>query len=133
MLENYKFHHIGYVTDDIDNTSAIFLKLGYKCSEKVLDSIQNVYISFLHKSDAPSIELVQPSNENSSLNKLLKKNGVSPYHICYEVPNIDKAYNEMVEEGFIPLFRPVEAIAMNNRQICYMYNKEIGYIELVNR
>ncbi|WP_321331056.1 VOC family protein [uncultured Bacteroides sp.] len=132
MLKDFKFHHVGYVTDSIDNTSAMFLKLGYECGEKVLDPIQNVYICFLHKNDAPGIELVEPFNESSSLNKLLKKSGVSPYHICYEVPNIEKAYDELLEEEFIPLFRPVEATAMDNRQICYMYKKEIGYIELVN-
>lgn len=133
MLEGFNFHHIGYVTDSIDKTSAMFHKLGYESGEKTLDPIQKVYICFLRKNNAPSIELVEPFDENSSVNKIIKKNGVSPYHICYEVPNVEKAYDELVKEGFTPLFRPVEAAAMDDKQICYMYKKEIGYVEIVNK
>lgn len=132
MKLDFKIHHIGYVTDNIIITSAIFEELGYESDEKILDPIQKVYICFLHKGNVPSIELVEPIDEQSSINKILKRNGVSPYHICYEVSDIEKAYSELVEDGFVPLFRPVEAAAINDRLICYLYKKEIGYIELVN-
>jgi methylmalonyl-CoA/ethylmalonyl-CoA epimerase len=132
MKLDFKIHHIGYVTDNIIITSAIFEELGYESDEKILDPIQKVYICFLHKGNVPSIELVEPIDEHSSINKILKRNGVSPYHICYEVSDIEKAYSGLVEDGFVPLFRPVEAAAINDRLICYLYKKEIGYIELVN-
>ncbi len=78
--------------------------------------------------------MVEPIDERSSVNKILKRNGVSPYHICYEVDDINVAFNELVEaQGYIPLFRPVEAAAMNDRLICYLYKETIGFIELVNR
>lgn len=80
------------------------------------------------------IELVEPTDERSSVNKLLKKNGVSPYHVCYEVDNIEECFVLLTEQyGFIPLFRPVEAAAFGNRLICYLYKKEIGFVELVNK
>lgn len=75
--------------------------------------------------------MVAPADETSSINKLVKKHGVTPYHICFETPDIDLAFEEMTKDGFIPLFRPVEAAAFGDRRICYFYKKETGYLELV--
>lgn len=134
MLKDSHFHHIGYVTDSIANTSDFYLQTGYQATEIIEDEIQRVYICFLNKTGFPRIELIQPIDEQSSVNKILKKTGVAPYHVCYEVADIHVAYDELVETlGFIPLFRPVEAIALENRLICYLYKKEVGFIELVNK
>ncbi|MEL5892862.1 VOC family protein [Bacteroides sp. GD17] len=134
MIDNLKFHHIGYVTDSIADTSVLYLQAGYQVSPIIEDDIQRVKICFLTKQDFPKIELVEPVDERSSVNKILKKNGVSPYHVCYEVDDIKNVFNELTEnQGYIPLFRPVEAVAMENKLICYLYKKETGFIELVNK
>lgn len=134
MLSDFRFHHIGYVTDSIPNTSAFYLQAGYNATAIIEDGIQRVHICFLTKDGFPRVELIAPIDELSSVNKLLKKSGVAPYHICYEVDDIHEAFNELVEkQGYTPLFRPVEAIALDNRLICYLYRKELGFIELVNK
>jgi len=134
MFSNFTFHHIGYVTDNIANTSAFYLEIGYESTAVIEDEIQRVKICFLTKDGFPRIELVEPADENSSVNKIFKKTGVAPYHVCYEVDDINQAYDDLVDiKGFIPLFRPVEAIALENRLICYLYRKEVGFIELVNK
>lgn len=133
MLERFRFHHIGYVTDNITNTSSVYLQAGYQVSPVIEDSVQRVKICFLIKDNSPKIELVEPIDECSSVNKILKGSGVAPYHVCYEVDDINLALDELVDtQGYIPLFRPVEAIAMDNKLICFLYKKEIGFIELVN-
>lgn len=128
-----KFHHIGYVTDNIEATAEIFKQnMGYELSPIVEDDIQRTYIAFLTKAGEPTIELVAPIDEKSSVNKKLKKNGVSPYHVCYEVVDINQTFDDLTEkQGFIPLFRPVEAKAFDNRLICYFYKQEVGYIEIL--
>ena len=134
MLKNWRFHHIGYVTDSIGQTSSFYLQAGYQATAVIEDPIQRVLVQFLTNEGFPRIELIQPIDENSSVNKILKKNGVAPYHVCYEVDDIDKSFDELVEgQAYIPLFRPVEAIALDNRLICYLYKKEVGFIELVNK
>lgn len=134
MLSNFRFHHIGYVTNSIANTAAAYKAAGYQTSPIIKDAIQRVLICFLSKEGFPTIELIEPADEQSSVNKILKKNGVSPYHTCYEVDDINAAFEELVEgQGYTPLFRPVEAIALENRLISYLYKKEIGLIELVNK
>lgn len=133
MLSNFKFHHLGYVTDNIDKTAAVYVAAGYKSGNIIIDPIQQVKVCFLEKQDAPRIELVTPLNDTSSINKFFNKNGVSPYHVCYEVNNVENVFEKLTEEmGYIPLFRPVPAVAFENKLICYLYKKEIGFIEIVN-
>lgn len=132
MLEHFKFHHIGYVTDSITNFSMEYVRGGYSVSDVFIDDIQRTKICFLYKKDNPVIELVEPLDEKSSVNKILKKNGVCPYHICYETDSINTDFDLMCEQGYIPLFRPVKAVAFGDRLICYFYKKEIGFIELLN-
>jgi methylmalonyl-CoA/ethylmalonyl-CoA epimerase len=100
---------------------------GYHASEVVIDTIQQVKVCFLSKDGEPYIELIEPLDENSHVDKILQKNkGVTtPYHLCYEADNIDVVFDILVEMGYTPLFRPIEAIALGNRQICYFYKKEI--------
>ncbi|MHA8051670.1 VOC family protein [Aquirufa sp. ROCK-SH2] len=132
MLPNFKFNHIGYVTYSIESTALFYNNAGYSLSKIITDTTQNVKICFLKKIGEPTIELVEPVDELSSVNKILKKSGVVPYHICYEVDDIFVAYDALCQLGFTPLFRPVEAIAFNGKLICYFYKKEIGYLELLN-
>tara|TARA_Y100001958_G_C21234723_1_gene560912 strand:+ start:93 stop:491 length:399 start_codon:yes stop_codon:yes gene_type:complete len=129
----YKYHHTGVATKDIKLTSAFYKNIAYSQSKIVIDEIQNVKICFLSKKNSPLIELVEPINENSPVNEILKKNGNIPYHFCYEVNNITKAILEMKKLGFIKITNPIPALAFNNRLICFLFNKNVGLIELLEK
>ncbi len=134
MLSKLKIHHIGIATDDITLTKHFYEQLGYVASAPIADPIQRVLICLLTHPNHVPIELVQPLTEKSSVNKILSKNGVTPYHICYEVEDIDSVFDLLTEhENFIPLFRPVEATAMGDKLICYLYRKDVGYIEIIEK
>jgi len=134
MIDNATFSHIGYVTDSIERTSKVYVEAGYEPSPLFVDEIQRTRICFLRKDRMPVVELVEPADEKSSVNKILNKCGVSPYHVCFEVDDVVGAVEEMTQKhSFIALFRPVEAVAFENRLICYLFRKEVGYIELVSR
>ena len=124
--------HIGYITDNLVKTAEAFLLLGYKADVVVNDDTQRTRICFLTKSGATKIELVEPYEDNKTMQKMLKR-GVTPYHTCYEVDDVNAAYEEMLDNDFTPLFKPVAAPAFNNRLICYFWKSDIGFIELVNR
>lgn len=129
----YKLNHIGYLTGNILETSKSFEILGYTAGEIVNDDIQKTKICFLYKENEPNIELVEPYKDNKTMLKMLAKRGVTPYHPCYEVDNIYKEYEDLIAMDWTALFKPVEAPAFNNRKICYFWNSEIGFIELVNK
>lgn len=127
-----QLNHIGYVTDDIAKTAENFRMLGYEVGNIVNDDTQHTRICFLTKPGSTNIELVEPYEDNRTMQKMLKR-GVTPYHTCYEVDDVQTAYDEMLDHDFTPLFKPVAAPAFDNRLICYFWKTDIGFIELVNR
>ena len=129
---NSRFEHVGYVTDDIAKTAETFRLLGYTADQIVDDDTQRTRICFLRKEGEPNIELVEPFEDNKTMQKMLKR-GVSPYHTCYEVDDVNAAYQEMLDNDYTPLFKPVAAPAFGNRLICYFWKSDVGFIELVNR
>ena len=131
-MEN-KIDHIGYPTGDIAATAKAFEKLGYQMGEIVNDDTQRTRICFLTKANEVRVELVEPYEDNRTMRKMLTKQGVSPYHTCYEVDDVDREYEQLIQEDWVALFKPVAAPAFGNRKICYFWNAEIGFIELVNK
>ena len=47
--------------------------------------------------------------------------------------DVDVEYEQLIQEDWTALFTPVAAPAFGNRKICYFWNSEIGFIELVNK
>lgn len=125
------FHHIGIACRDIDKTREFYLGLGYTASPVVDDPLQHVRICFLDKEGAPRLELLQPLDDQSPVARTLATAGVTPYHFCYEVRNIDKAIAALRTKRFLLVSGPVPACALGDRRIAFLYNKNNGLIELV--
>lgn len=129
-----KLHHTGYITGNIDETAQAFEVLGYTKQPTYEDTIQKCFICFLKREEGEAlIELVQPYEDNKTMQKMLTKRGVSPYPLCYEVEDVQAIYDKLSDtEGWLPMFAPVEVVAFGNRKITYFMNYEAGFIEFVN-
>ncbi len=126
-----KIHHIGYAVKDIAISSEKFEKLGYKnISGIVEDSERSVFIQFMEK-DGYLIELIAPLNDKSHINTILRKIGSSPYHICYEVHDIDTEIENLLKSGYVLIEKPDEAVAIANKKAAFLFNKDIGILELL--
>jgi methylmalonyl-CoA/ethylmalonyl-CoA epimerase len=132
MLD-FKIDHLGYAVSDIDRSLKVFLDLGYKkVSDLVIDEIRNVKIVFVKKSDL-KIELISPLNEKSPINSYLKKNGNTPYHICYHVQDIFETIEKLKAMNFKLIERPNAAIALKNKKVAFLFNIDYGILELVEQ
>lgn len=131
MLDTMIFHHIGVAVKDISATAAVYVAGGYKQSETVFDPEQNVNICWLRKEGMPVVELLEPTDETSPVNKTLQKNGVTPYHTCYMVDDIELAVRELRKLKYVIVSKPVEAVAIHCCRVCFLYHKNVGLIELV--
>lgn len=126
-----KTHHIGYLVKDIEKSKTEFSKLGYsEVSSAVHDEARKITICFMRNTGSV-IELVEPDEDCEFLKGLKKKIGVGAYHICYECDDFDNAMNEFCNEGYIVVQEPSQAVAINNRRVVFMFNPDVGLIELV--
>lgn len=126
-----KIHHIGYAVHDIKASEASFIILGYKkCSDIVEDDSRKVSILFMKK-EGYLIELIAPLNEKSHMYTILKKMGSGPYHVCYEVESIDASIDRLLRNGYILVEKPCAAAAIENRKVAFLFNRDIGMLELL--
>lgn len=134
MKHLLKIDHIGYAVRDINKTAQYYIDAGWILSEVFDEEVQQSKIAFLTKEGFTKIELVAPLIEGSPspVDTILQKIGCSTYHVCYVVEDIEQAVEDLFDEGFKPLFEPVESIAMEGHQICYLYHLHVGLIEIVS-
>ncbi len=114
-----KIHHVGYLVKNIGESIRAFEILGYKIVKNIIyDPIRDVDISFIEK-DGYMLELVQPKSNKSVVANLAKKLKVSPYHICYEVKNIDDCVRSFQGFGYIIIDEKEIAPALESRPVFF--------------
>lgn len=131
MLSYLRFHHIGIAVHNIEHTVCQYINGGYLRTLTLFDPVQDVNICFLEKAGMPRVELLEPAGKDSPVTKILHDNGVTPYHVCYEADDLGQAVSDLRKRRFLVVAKPVEAVAMDNRRVCFLYHKDVGLIELV--
>jgi methylmalonyl-CoA/ethylmalonyl-CoA epimerase len=129
-----KVDHIGYAVASIDTALDAYKKMGYyQVSPIYNDKDRNLKIVFVDNHNGVKIELIAPDGDESAVSNILlkMKNVSSPYHICYEVENIEETMVMLKKMGFILTKKPAPAIAFDNRRVVFMVNRDVGLIELV--
>lgn len=130
-MNDIKFHHLGVAVKTIEGASPFYKNLGYSVSETVIEPIQKVKVAYARKEGMPTIELLEPLNEESPINNILTKNGCTPYHICYSVKDINQAISDLRSQGFMPLGKPIPGHGLDDAVMVFMYNANVGLIQLV--
>lgn len=131
MEPQLTFHHVGIACRDIAKSQAFYTSMGYQASEVIDDPLQHVRVCFLDKEGAPRLELLEPLDDQSPVARTLATVGVTPYHLCYEVEDMEAAMASLRCQRFLPVKEPLPACAMGGRRVAFMFQKNTGLIELV--
>jgi methylmalonyl-CoA/ethylmalonyl-CoA epimerase len=127
-----RLHHIGFVVPRISDAVQRFVSgLGVQWDGKVHhDPVQTVKVTFLeHPSgNAPSIELVEPATQDSSVSRFLKRGG-GLHHLCYEVKSLDAQLEHALSAGAILISAPCPAVAFDGRKIAWIITPDRLLIE----
>jgi len=128
-----KIHHIGIVVNNIQDSLGEFSKF-VKFDETTIPTLigsQKVNVCFM-KIGELRIEFIEPVGNESPVKKFLEKGG-GFNHICFEVNNLSKTINEIVEKGGRLIVSPVEGF--EGKQIAFvllnMKKTNLNLVELV--
>jgi methylmalonyl-CoA/ethylmalonyl-CoA epimerase len=127
-------HHIGIVVGSIERHGERYAEcLGLMAlGPAVVDPIQDVRIQFWGDGKRTPVELIEPASENSKVSRFLAKGG-GLHHLCYEVDDVDSALAEAERKGAICVCRPVPAVALQQRRVCFVVYRDLGLVEFLER
>lgn len=133
---DFKFHHVALAVNDIDDTTRILGFCGYALSpdypQLVVDAALGVKLRFLTPaSGGPLLELVCGLGESSPVAQILQKSGVTLYHICFEVRDVEEAVSLLKQQGYVAVSKRMPAKAFGERLIQFLYHKDGGLVELL--
>lgn len=129
-----EFDHVGIAVKNIKDYYENILNtvLGiHELSEIIIDPIQNCKIAFATSSNGVRLELIEPLNEESPVNQILKNKKGGLYHMCFVANNFDEDLKHCLANKFIALTKPQPAIAFNNRRVVFLSTPSFEIIELV--
>ncbi len=121
-----RLNHIGVATPSIEKSVAMYRDLmgATKIGEKFAMPEQGVWVCFV---DCPNsqIELIEPIDEKSPIAGFLAKNPAGgQHHVCFEVPDIIAARDEMKAKGATVLGEP--RIGAHGTPIIFIHPKNMG-------
>jgi methylmalonyl-CoA/ethylmalonyl-CoA epimerase len=128
-----RFHHVGIVVSDVERYFEEHFKeeLGVITLEgPVVDANQGATTAMVRTGPGAGIELVAPIGSDSPVSAALESGG-GFHHICYEVNDINEAFDSLRSKGLVPVSEPVPAVLFGGSKVAFMFSKHGGLIELV--
>ena len=87
---------------------------------------QGVWVSFVNLPNS-QIELIEPYGDASPINAFLEKNPRGgQHHVCFEVPDIIAARDEMQAKGATVLNNGVPRIGAHGVPVIFVHPKDMG-------
>ncbi|MHA1167167.1 MAG: methylmalonyl-CoA epimerase [Candidatus Hodarchaeales archaeon] len=122
-----KINHIGIAVKSIEQSKPFYgdvLGLTFKGIETVTE--QKVKVAFFQAGES-LIELLEPLEEDSPVQKFLDKRGEGFHHICYEVDDIKEYLRHLREKG-IRLINEEPRIGAEGLPIAFLHPKSTGSV-----
>ena len=123
-----KLNHVGVATPSIEKSVEIYRDLlgATSIGEKFALPEQGVWVCFV---DVPNsqIELIEPYGENSPIHSFLEKNPKGgQHHVCFEVPDIIAARDDMAAKGATVLNNGQPRIGAHGVPVIFVHPKNMG-------
>ncbi len=128
-IDEMKFHHIGIATADIESMQEYLKRIMKisKITDIIYDEKQQAYLCMVTLTDKTQIELIA----GPMVEKLVKKRNFL-YHTCYEVKDLEKKIECLIQNGALVVSEPKEAALFGLRRVAFLAT-EMGLLELVEK
>ena len=126
MLE--KINHIGIAVPNMEISKEKYIQKGFKVIKEGYNRNFLTELCLMQNGEKV-IELVYTDNPKSIAFNLCSKNEETEYHKCYEIENIEMEIKRLKENNYI-LISDIVYSELLLGQVCFLYSKENGIIEL---
>lgn len=125
-----RLDHIGIAVNDLNQAEKFWNLLGIRANqpdEEVTD--QGVITRFMpismEMSTPASIELLEPTGENTPVGKFIAKRGVGIQQICFEVSNLNDLIKKLIMNG-INMIDEIPRDGAHGKMIAFVHPKSTG-------
>lgn len=125
--------HISFAVKDLEEGIRYWNRVfGYRqLTGVVANSLQKVKVVFLCKEDSINVKLIEPVEDNQSLQNFVNRGG-GFHHICFRCDDIRSTMQDLNAKGLITLVAPQPGEAFNNHSIAFLLGKYGMNIELID-
>lgn len=125
-LENCILDHVAIAVKDLDESIKVYTDLGltFSADREVVEE-QKVKTAFAHIDTNAHIELLEPTSDDSAIQKFIDKNGPGIHHLCFKVKDIAKKQEELLSKGFRFIY-PAPKIGAGNCLVNFIHPKSTG-------
>jgi methylmalonyl-CoA/ethylmalonyl-CoA epimerase len=123
-----KLNHVGVATPSLDDSIALFRDMlgATDITEPFVMEEQGVRVCFVNLPNS-QIELLEPWGEASPVRNFLEKNPKGgQHHVCFEVPDIIAARDDMQAKGATVLNGGVPRIGAHGVPVIFVHPKNMG-------
>src|SRR2546422_2550004 len=115
-----KLHHVGVAVSGIAKHAEQYRRaFGISLTSEIIeDELQKVRVAFAQVGDGVFIEFVEPLGDDSPICNLLKRGG-GLYHLCYLVPDIEAAIEQVRRAGGVIVDRKSTRLNSSHGYISY--------------
>jgi methylmalonyl-CoA/ethylmalonyl-CoA epimerase len=123
-----KLNHVGVATPSIADSAKMYRDMlgATSITERKALPEQGVWVSFVNLPNA-QIELIEPYGEDSPIHGFLAKNPRGgQHHVCFEVPDIYAARDEMRAKGATVLGTGEPRMGAHGVPVIFVHPKDMG-------
>jgi hypothetical protein len=124
-----EFHHLGIACKKIDKALKNIERLYnvVKVSDIVHDELQSAHLCLITTDNGMVFELIS----GDQVDNILKK-GLSYYHVCYCVDNLEEEIDKFISNGSLLIKPPTPAKLFNDQKVAFLLT-DIGMVELLEK
>ena len=129
---NLIFHHTGCITRNIEDSKVAYAALGFgHTSQTYTITSQKVKVCFIEISANVFLELVEPFEDNETLNKYFKTK-TTFYHLGFLTANFNETVQRLQDDGFY-LINRFNSEAFNNKLCAFVFTREMLLSEIIEQ
>ena len=96
---NYELDHIGVAVESLEKALPFYRAMGWHSHPTEVVPTEKVKVAFLQLKNQSSIELLEPTSDDSVIKKFIDKRGPGVHHICLRVKGLQALLDDLKAKG----------------------------------